>query len=203
MKKLTAALLLLTLALSAGAQEAAPPDAPRMEFALRLKVTLGKAFSCGETPHGQRTVIPITGGTFEGPDLKGTILEGGADYQLSDPATGRTDVEAIYNLRTDDGVNIHIRNRGMIVMDKAENGRPSFYFRCAPTFEAPNDSKYAWLNKAIFVCAPQMGQGAGITLRVWKGEKDGLHSLMSAIFLPAASDTVCSPNSEEARASAE
>ncbi len=151
------------------AQEPAAAPAPlELEYVMELNVTLGKAYSVGPTIHGNRNTVPITGGRFEGPAIRGEILEGGADYQLSDPATGRTDVEAIYNLRTDDGVNIHIRNRGMIVMDKDENGRLDFYFRCAPTFEAPNDSKYAWLNKAIFVCAPQLGQGAGITLRVWK-----------------------------------
>ena len=168
MRKIQILAVLLMIASQLMAQDKAVPAPLELEYVMELNVTLGQAYSVGPTTHGNRNTVPITGGKFEGPKIKGEILEGGADYQLSDPATGRTDVEAIYNLRTDDGVNIHIRNRGMIVMDKDENGRPSFYFRCAPTFEAPNDSKYAWLNKAIFVCAPQMGQGAGLTLRVWK-----------------------------------
>lgn len=161
------ALALMTFC-SVCAQEKAEPAPLEMEFVMELNVSLGQAYSVGATTHGSRNTVPITGGKFEGPKIKGEILEGGADYQLSDPATGRTDIEAIYNLRTDDGVNIHIRNKGIIAMGQDEDGKPSFYFRCAPTFEAPNDSKYAWLNKAIFVCAPSMGQGAGITLRVWK-----------------------------------
>ena len=156
------------LALGAKAQEAQAPKGPDLEFALQLKVTLGEAYNCGETQHGRRTVIPITGGTFEGPLLKGTILNGGADYQLAN-AQGRTEIEAIYSIRTDDGVNIHIRNRGIIANGQEEQGRPQFYFRCAPQFEAPADSKYAWLNNALFLCAPSFEPGfSGIVLNVWK-----------------------------------
>ena len=151
--------------IGAWAQGEAP--APGTEFVMQLKVTLDQPYTVGETPHGRRTVIPITGGTFEGPKLKGTILSGGADWQLA--KGNRTEVEAIYSIKTDDGVYIHIRNRGIIASDKDEQGRPSFYFRCAPHFEAPEDSKYAWLNNALFLCAPDMGGGFnGITLNVWK-----------------------------------
>ena len=66
--------------LNAGAQTVTPQATPRLDFVLQLKVTLGEAYTVGQTPHGRRMVIPITGGTFEGPQLKGTILNGGADY---------------------------------------------------------------------------------------------------------------------------
>lgn len=151
--------LLTALSLQAVAQVEAPKQTPQLEFAMQLKVTTGEAYSCGETQHGQRIVIPITGGTFEGPKLKGTILNGGADYQLVNKALGRTELEAIYCIRTDDGICIHVRNRGII----AEG-----YFKCAPQFEAPADSKYAWLNNALFVCSPDWTQQfQGIVLNVW------------------------------------
>lgn len=134
---------------------------PQTEFVMQLKVKLGAPYSVGETPKGRRTVIPITGGTFEGPQLKGTILEGGADWQLA--KGNRTEIEAIYSIKTDDGVYIHIRNRGIIA-----GGEGGFYFKAAPQFEAPEDSKYAWLNNALFLCAPAWGPGEGITLNVWK-----------------------------------
>jgi hypothetical protein len=109
----------------------------------------------------------ITGGTFEGPKMKGTIIPGGADYQMSGTG-GRTEIEAIYSIKTDDGVYIHVRNNGIISMGTGSNGAPAFYFRTTPKFEAPVDSKYAWLNNAVFVCAPAMGgAGGGITLNVW------------------------------------
>ena len=143
-KLLLSTIMLLGLNLMASAQIEEPKNTPELEFALQLKVTLGDAYSCGETQHGRRTIIPITGGTFEGPNIKGTIINGGADYQIANTALNRTELEAIYCIKTDDGVNIHIRNRGIITSGKDANGNPSFYFKCAPQFEAPADSKYAW-----------------------------------------------------------
>ena len=159
----------VALSMSASAQVAEPQNTPQLEFALQLKVTLGEAYTCGETQHGQRTIIPITGGTFEGPNIKGTIINGGADYQLGNKALNRTELEAIYCIKTDDGVNIHVRNRGIIRSGKDDQGNPTFYFKAAPQFEAPVDSKYAWLNNAIFVCQPDFSGGfKGIVLNVWK-----------------------------------
>jgi len=169
MKKfLLSTIAMMAYLMSANAQVSEPQNTPQLEFALQLKVTLGEAYSCGETQHGRRTIIPITGGTFEGPNIKGTILNGGADYQLAN-ADNRTELEAIYCIRTDDGVNIHVRNRGIIANGKDENGNPTFYFKAAPQFEAPADSKYAWLNNSLFLCAPDFAAGfKGIVLNVWR-----------------------------------
>ena len=168
MKKVFLLSVFMTLTLIVNGQTELPKFTPQLEFALQLKVTLGETYSCGDTQHGRRTVIPITGGTFEGPNIKGTIINGGADYQLAN-AEGRTELEAIYSIKTDDGIYIHVRNRGIICNAKDENGNPSFYFRAAPQFEAPSNSKYAWLNNALFVCAPEFGGDfKGIVLNVWK-----------------------------------
>lgn len=170
MKKISIVLMtLLAFAMKASAQVTEPKDTPQMEFALQLKVTLGDAYSCGETQHGRRTIIPITGGTFEGPHIKGTIINGGADYQIANTAINRTELEAIYCIKTDDGIIIHVRNRGIISNGKDTEGNPTFYFKAAPQFEAPADSKYAWLNNALFVCSPDFTQQfKGIVLNVWR-----------------------------------
>ena len=160
--------LFTAITLHVSAQTYPPKDMPQLEFAMQLKVTLGEAFSIDNTQHGRRTVIPITGGTFEGPQLKGTIINGGADYQLAN-AQGRSELEAIYCIKTDDGIYIHVRNRGIIASGKDADGHPTFYFRAAPQFEAPADSKYGWLNNALFVCAPEFSQEfKGIVLNVWQ-----------------------------------
>jgi hypothetical protein len=159
MKRFVTIILTMMTALTLSAQGNQPKETPELEFALQLRVALGQAYSCGETQHGRRTVIPITGGTFEGPQVKGTIVNGGADYQLAN-ADGRTELEAIYCIKTDDGVYIHVRNRGII----AKN-----YFKCAPQFEAPADSKYAWMNNSLFLCQPTWGTDfQGIVLNVWR-----------------------------------
>ena len=166
MKKIIT-ILLAAFALNAHSQSFQPKEAPELEFALQLKVTLGETYTIDNTQHGKRIVIPITGGTFEGPLLKGTIINGGADYQLSNGS--RTELEAIYSIKTDDGIYIHVRNRGIIANGKDADGKPSFYFKAAPQFEAPADSKYGWLNNALFICAPEWNQEfKGIVLNVWK-----------------------------------
>lgn len=175
---------LLAVAFSSSAQT---PE-PELEFALELKVKLGQPYGVGETAHGNRFIIPITGGTFEGPNIKGEVLPGGADYQMSGKT--HTDIEAIYCIRTDDGVTIHIRNKGIIA---------GSYFYCSPKFEAPVDSKYAWLNDAIFVCRPSgtMVPG-GIGLKVWKvRDKFNFESTIQPI-LPIP-DEVRKPNAKQGR----
>ena len=112
MKKLLFVALLMAASLNISAQ-VKEPEAPQLEFALQLKVTLGEAFGIDNTQHGRRTVIPITGGTFEGPGIKGTIVNGGADYQLN--AEGRTELEAIYCIKTDDGIYIHVRHSSRLL----------------------------------------------------------------------------------------
>ena len=164
---LTVILALAGLALRAQTIEPPYPEGPGLEFVCELRVNCGPAYTVGKTAHGSRVVIPILGGTFSGPNMKGEILNGGADYQLVDSEHGRNEVEAIYSIRTDDGVNIHIRNCGLIYMNRGEGGAPGFYFRTAPKFEAPQDSPYDWLNNAIFVCMPGPATDC-ICLRVWK-----------------------------------
>ncbi len=172
MKKLfLSCLAALCLPLLSFAQNAPAPAAdafkgPDLEYVCQLLVKCGPAYTVGQTAHGVRTIIPIIGGTFEGPNMKGEVLSGGADYQLVDREKGRNEVEAIYTIKTDDGVYIHIRNCGLIYM-KGNDGATGFYFRTAPKFEAPSDSKYDWLNNAIFVCVPSMVDGF-IALKVWK-----------------------------------
>lgn len=169
MKKLHIALtlfLLLSLSYNIIAQEF---FAPQLEFTCELKVTIDNAVHLGNTPRGERIIIPITGGTFEGPGMKGTVLNGGADYQYANKALDRTDLEAIYTIKTDDDVLIHVRNIGLICKAYDKNGDKSsdVYCRTTPKFEAPIDSKYAWLNNAIFICKP-VGKTGYISIQVWK-----------------------------------
>lgn len=146
--------------------------APTLEFTCELKVTIGPIINLGETPHGKRVIIPISGGTFEGPKLKGTVLKGGADYQYVGLNGERTELDAIYTIKTDDNVLIQVRNVGLLYIPKDSEessslGSLDIYFRTAPKFEAPINSKYAWLNNAIFICKP-VGKKDYISIQVWK-----------------------------------
>ncbi len=120
------------------AQPARPTNAP-LEFVYEAIVTLGPPEQAGDTPFGKRVRIPITGGTFAGPRISGTIFPEGMDWQLI-RADGFTVVEAAYLMREKDGTLIHIHNKGL-----AGKG----YARTTPVFEVPL-GKHQWLNESIF-----------------------------------------------------
>jgi hypothetical protein len=134
----------------AGATLASAPSAaqqePSLEFAFEEVVTLGQATAPGDTARGGRLIIPITGGTFEGPGIKGIVMPGGWDWQLR-RADGCTDVEADYFLKTDDGVVINVVNKGVICPGEGGALRA---VRTHPVFEAPR-GKYEWLSQAAFI----------------------------------------------------
>ena len=48
---------------------------PELEFVFELRGTLAEPHALGQTPHGVRRVVPITGGVFEGPKLIGEIKQ--------------------------------------------------------------------------------------------------------------------------------
>ena len=131
----------------ASAATAADDNAPHLEFAFEELVTLAPAVSPGKTPYGGRNMIPITGGTFEGPGIKGTIVPGGWDWQLVRP-DGCVDVHADYMLKTDDGVIINVVNDGALCT--GQPGQPAKPARTSPRFEAPL-GKYQWLGQTAFV----------------------------------------------------
>ncbi len=151
------------------------PEAPGLEFLCELKVKLKPAIVVGETAHGTRRIIPIIGGSFEGPKMKGDILDGGADWQIV-RKDGVSELEAHYQIKTDDGVIIYIKNVGLRVatpeiaakIAKGENVSPNdYYFRAVPKFDAPIGSKYEWMNNAIFICKG-IRHPDGVVILVWK-----------------------------------
>lgn len=119
----------------------------KTEFMWDAKVKIGNTINVGESKRGVRRVIPITGGSFSGPKIKGEVLPGGEDWQLVRP-DGDTELYARYLLKTDDGHVIQIINRALMHMGTPIEG---FYCRSVLDLEAPNDSPYDYLNHAIFL----------------------------------------------------
>lgn len=119
---------------------------PGLELLYRSVVTLGPAIEVGETARGMRRLIPITGGTFEGPAMRGEILPMGWDWQL-DRSDGCTEIIADYFLRTDDGVVINVVNSGALCRPGEDGPVP---VRTSPVFEAPL-GRYEWLGKGGYI----------------------------------------------------
>lgn len=128
--------------LSSMAASGAEPS-PTIEFAFEERVTIDAAVELGDTALGHRQYIPITGGTVTGPKLKGKVLPGGHDFQLTYSASDCTLLSADYFLKAEDGTVIHVFNEGL-----ACPNAPRAIFR--PKLEAPRGA-YAWMTQATFV----------------------------------------------------
>jgi hypothetical protein len=80
-----------------------------------IDAVLGPVVDVGQTPTGHRRVIPILGGTVHGA-LEGTVLPGGADWNLQRP-DGSTELWARYELRLTDGAVVSVTNTAVHAPD--------------------------------------------------------------------------------------
>ncbi|RZK95154.1 MAG: DUF3237 domain-containing protein [Rhodococcus sp. (in: high G+C Gram-positive bacteria)] len=134
------------------------PVAPGLSFLATFVVEVADPVEIGSTPEGVRRIIPIVGGRVEGPELRGTVLPAGADFQLLSSAT-LTELEAKYAIETDDGDRIYVTNFGLRSgtaedIAKLVDGEPvppeRIYFRCTPRLTAAV-GRWAWLRSRILV----------------------------------------------------
>ncbi len=132
---------------------------PRLMKILRLEASLGEALDVGSVPQGRRRIVPLTGGTFTGPELNGRLLPGAsADWQIVLP-DGTALGNIRYTLQTDDGHLLYVRSRGV------RHGRPEvlarlgrgeevdaseYVFRTTTQIET-QVSNLDWLNKGVFI----------------------------------------------------
>ena len=130
------------------------------EFVMEMRLGVAMPLAAvGNTQYGDRRIARVTGGTFEGPKLKGTVHDGGGDWILN-RTDGVTQLDVRLTMQTDDAALIYMTYKGLRhgpadVMAKLAAGEPVdpslVYFRTAPFFETAADGKYAWMNKAVFV----------------------------------------------------
>ena len=128
------------------------PEPPALDFLFTMRATLGASQRIGRGPIGTRVVVPVTGGTFEGPKLSGVVMENGGDWvQVREDGSFRLDVRI--TLHTADGANIYMAYTGIGVSVDGRN-----QLRTAPLFET-GDERYAWLNRLQAVAAGSSGNG--------------------------------------------
>jgi hypothetical protein len=126
---------------------------------LVLDIKLSPPQLNARTPAGERRLVPVAGGSFEGSRLRGTILPGAA----ADWALTRNDGVLVLDVRltleAEDGERFLMRYGGlrhgpaeaMARLARGEVVDPrEYYFRTAVSFEAPM-GKYDWLNKLIAI----------------------------------------------------
>lgn len=134
-------------------ESAAPPllpDVPlallRMEFVYEAVVDIAPTRMLGEGPIGERRIVPILGGQFAGPRLRGKVLPGGADRQLI-RRDGVRRLDAFYEMQAEDGAVITVRNQ--VVIDPGQDGASDYRFSWVE-LTAP-EGPHGWLNRRVFV----------------------------------------------------
>ncbi len=123
----------------------------------------------GTVPHGIRSIVPVTGGDFEGPRLRGKVLPGGGDWLLL-RADGVLELDLRVTLETDDHALIYMTFHGLrhgptevfAALGRGEIVDPaSYYFRTLPTFETSTD-RYAFLNRIISIGMGEARPGGAV-----------------------------------------
>lgn len=92
---------------------------------------------------GHTRIAPVTGGTFSGPRLRGTVHDGGADWITQ--VAGHSSLDVRITLETDDGALIYMTYKGVVV--PGDNG---LYWRVTPVFNTAAE-QYDWLNHIVCV----------------------------------------------------
>ena len=135
-----------------------PDPSPTRVF--RLEATLGEPLELGDLAQGRRRrIVPLTGGTFAGPELNGTLLPGSnADWQIVLPdGTALGDIR--YTLQTDHGDLLYVPSRGvrpgsadvLAHLARGEDVDASEYtFRTSTQIETAAPA-LDWLNKGVFI----------------------------------------------------
>jgi len=151
-----------------------PDTPPALEFVFAAHVHVAAPLDLGNVGKGARRIVPIGGGDFAGPRIRGSVLPGGADWQIIRD-DGVAELEARYTLRTDDDALIYVRNLARRhgppeVMAALAAGRPvdpaRYYFRGVTFFET-SAARYDWLTKTIIVCTGER-EPAGVKLKFFQ-----------------------------------
>lgn len=131
--------------------------APRLVFAFEARVDVAETLHVGRGPDEVLMFTPITGGTVDGPRLRGEVLAGGGDWSTTRGQV--TELEARYLLRADDGTVIDILNRGFWraspeIDARVEAGEDvpetEYYYRTSPVFSTDAPA-HRWLTSSVFV----------------------------------------------------
>ena len=148
--------------------------APTLVHACDLHVELGPIREMGRGRAGARRIVPIVGGTVDGPRLRGRVLDVGADWQTifgggpndgrnggpSDgPNDGLAELDTRYAMETHDGAVIEIANYGyrfgppkiIAALARGEDVPPDLYSMRTTARMETGDERYAWVNRTLFV----------------------------------------------------
>lgn len=131
---------------------------PQLEFLFEVSIEIASPYAIGENPHGNRQIIPVTGGSFEGPRLKGKILPCGGDWLLV-RSDGVAELDVRETWQTEDGALLYVTKRGYLtnilaLTPRFVAGEPipheEYYFMVTQYFET-SAAQYAWLQQVVAI----------------------------------------------------
>jgi hypothetical protein len=127
-----------------GRRVAAQGDTLQSELLIDLTLETQPPHQLGAASAG-RLVVPVSGGTFAGPRMKGTIIGPGGDWIVERPDGSRVlDVRIL--LETDDAQTIYMSWRGIAYTPPGGE----LFARIVPVFET-GAPRYSWLNNVVAV----------------------------------------------------
>jgi len=127
------------------------------EYLFEGNFTVSGTMLIGDGGLGTRIIMPVTGGTINGPRIKATVKNFGADWLLiRHDKVCEVDVRLV--LESDDGARIQMSYTGIIDLTEDQvkkflKGEPTpvgTRVHTAPRFETGHP-KYLWLNKIMAV----------------------------------------------------
>lgn len=145
----------------------------KFDFLFSLSANVGELVNMGAAPLGERRVVYIDGGSFEGPAMRGEVL-GGADWQIL-RSDGVLELDARYAIKEARGGTVQVLSQGyrhgppevMAQLARGEVPDPeSYFFRTVMRFETGAED-LAWLNKVIAVATAER-QARRVELRAWR-----------------------------------
>ena len=111
------------------------PAPPALVPMTQIRCEVGALVTLGAAPLGERRYVPLGGGTVGGPELNGTLVEGGVDWQVA-RADGALEIAAHYVIRTDDGALVEVQSQGL------RHGTPEIMARLAAGEPLPRDAYF-------------------------------------------------------------
>ncbi len=134
------------------------PPPPALLPMTHIDCQVGTLVTLGPGPYGERRYVPLGAGSVRGPELNGTLVEGGVDWQVN-RVDGALDIAAHYVIRADDGALIEVRSEGLRhgapeVMQRLARGevvaRTEYFFRTLVRFTT-GAPEWAHLNKVMAI----------------------------------------------------
>jgi hypothetical protein len=149
-------------------------DTRRVELRtlMTIRVDVDPAVSFGRFPLGERRLITFDGGTFEGPNIRGTVADGGVDWQLVMP-DGTLEIRAHYALVTDEGEAIEVVSEGVRtaspeVLERLAAGQhvdPSEYYFRTHVRLSTGSERWDRLNRTLYVARGERSR-TGVVIHV-------------------------------------